>query len=179
MPLNINRMTVIVEDGFVSINNVGYLGLDCSSAPSDIRAMQWYGTVGEEEMAYVPPNPPAPNREIFNLDAYQTIIANWEVANTPVVTQPTATEITTETLRRASGNLSVAAYYFIPGVWDDITLNSQQDLQTWVSVVTTILANAQKILVSGTGESYSPEFPPAPTLNPSAIGGATFTVYFK
>lgn len=179
MPLTIQRMTVVVEDGFVSINNQGYLGLDVSTAPSDVRAMQWYGTMGEEEMKYTPPNSPEPNRTINDLDQYQTIIAEWEqAANPPPPTPPTSEEVTTATMYKASGQLSSASYYTAPGVWETITPDSQTALQEWGAAVTLIMQTAQKILVDGTGESYAPVFPSMPTINPAPQAGLEFTVYF-
>ena len=180
MAIDITKMTVIVPDNFVSINGVGYSGVDCSTAPSDVRVMQWYATFGEEELEYTPPDPVPPVRQIQNLDSYQTIIANWEVANTPIpVPDPTAEEITKRTLLLAGGWLSSASYYAVPGVWGTITPSSQTELQAWVSSVTDILARAQKILADGTGEAYAPTFPLGPTLNPEPQAGEGFTVYFN
>jgi hypothetical protein len=180
MAIDIKQMTVIIEDSFVSVNSVGYIGVDCSSAPSDIRAMQWYGNTGEEEMAYEPPNSPEPNRKINNLDAYQAIISNWELANNPPPPPPpTPEEVTTLTMSRASGSLASASYYSAPGVWDNIVPDSQYALKEWASSVTDILTKAQKILIDGTGEAYNPTFPPYPTINPAPKVGEGFTIYFS
>jgi hypothetical protein len=43
------RVTIIPEDGFVSIDGEGYVDLDLSSIDPAIHAVQWYGTEGEVE----------------------------------------------------------------------------------------------------------------------------------
>jgi hypothetical protein len=43
------RVTIIPEDGFVSIDNEGYGDLDLSFIPYEVHALQWYDTDGEVE----------------------------------------------------------------------------------------------------------------------------------
>jgi hypothetical protein len=43
------RVTIIPADGFVSVDGEGYHALDLSVMPSDVHAIQWYGTDGEVE----------------------------------------------------------------------------------------------------------------------------------
>jgi hypothetical protein len=43
------RVTIITEDGFVSIDNEGYGELDLSFIPYAVHALQWYDTDGEIE----------------------------------------------------------------------------------------------------------------------------------
>ena len=43
------RVTIIPEDGMVSINSEGYSELDLSFIPHEVHALQWYDTDGEIE----------------------------------------------------------------------------------------------------------------------------------
>ena len=43
------RVTIIPEDGMVSINSEGYSELDLSFIPNTVHALQWYETDGEIE----------------------------------------------------------------------------------------------------------------------------------
>jgi hypothetical protein len=73
------RLTIIPEDGFVSIDNKGHAGLDLSFLPTSIHAVQWYGEDGEVEhkdergrAAY--------NEEITELTSFQGAIDAWQQA---------------------------------------------------------------------------------------------------
>lgn len=43
------RVTIVPEDGFVSVDGFGISGIDMASIDSNIHAVQWYGTSGEIE----------------------------------------------------------------------------------------------------------------------------------
>ena len=43
------KLTIIRADGAVYKDGVSYSGLDLSSVPTDVHALQWYGTEGEVE----------------------------------------------------------------------------------------------------------------------------------
>lgn len=43
------RVSIIVEDGTVVIDGESISGLDLSSVPNNVSAMQWYDTYGEVE----------------------------------------------------------------------------------------------------------------------------------
>jgi hypothetical protein len=43
------RVTIIPEDGFVSVDGEGYSGLDLSFIPYEVHALQWYDDEGEIE----------------------------------------------------------------------------------------------------------------------------------
>lgn len=43
------KLTIIRSDGAVYKDGVSYSGLDLSSVPTDVHALQWYGTEGEVE----------------------------------------------------------------------------------------------------------------------------------
>jgi hypothetical protein len=73
------RLTIIPEDGFVSIDNKGHAGLDLSFLSTSIHAVQWYGEDGEVEhkdergrAAY--------NEAITELTPFQGALDAWQQA---------------------------------------------------------------------------------------------------
>lgn len=73
------RVTVIPADTFCSVNNLGFNGIDMSSLPANLHAMQWYGTWGEEEYVDFDTRQMLPNVRITSLDAYSTVLAAYQV----------------------------------------------------------------------------------------------------
>lgn len=76
------RMTIIREDNLVGIDGVFY-GVDCSSIPANVHAVQWYGDVSEGEIEWVQPrgqDKPSATR-IESLDDYTYIIDLWNEAH--------------------------------------------------------------------------------------------------
>lgn len=43
------RVTIIPDDGFVSVDGLGFVALDLSFMPSEIHAVQWYHNEGDVE----------------------------------------------------------------------------------------------------------------------------------
>lgn len=78
------RVTIIKKDGFVSVDGVGFAGLDLSFLPETVHAVQWYGTVGEVEMCEFHPYKTlmAPSLTIYVLDDYQQCLDLWNSAKT-------------------------------------------------------------------------------------------------
>lgn len=74
-----SRVTIVPADTFCSVNNVGFSGLDMSSLPASLHAMQWYGTWGEEEYMNLETRQMLPNVRITSLDAYNTVLAEYQV----------------------------------------------------------------------------------------------------
>ena len=85
------RVTIIPDDGFVSIDGVGYDGLDLSSIDSSIHAVQWYGEEGEVEMRNPVTRKLVENRGIASLDEFQTALDAWQLRVTE------ATEVSSTT----------------------------------------------------------------------------------
>ena len=83
MSLVITRMIVVPVDKACTINGQLKVDIDMSSLPSNLHAMQWYDTWGEEEYDNGPGQPKPPNVRIENLDDYQTVIQEWEAAPFP------------------------------------------------------------------------------------------------
>lgn len=81
------RLTVIKSDGVVCVDGVCYAGIDTSGLPSTLHALQWYETFGEEEHIDPETRRPSGNR-IETLDAYQGVIAQWQVKHSTPVPAP-------------------------------------------------------------------------------------------
>lgn len=73
------RITVIVHDGLISIDGSTVTGVDLSSVPNDIHAIQWYGTDGELEIKDSRGRM-IENRQIDSFDEFDFIITLWEQA---------------------------------------------------------------------------------------------------
>jgi hypothetical protein len=71
------RLTIIKEDGFVSVDNDGYKGIDLSRLDESIHAVQWYDTYGEVEIKDSR-NRIIENKEIANIDDYLFVITLWQ-----------------------------------------------------------------------------------------------------
>lgn len=69
--MNIERLIIIREDGFVSINGRG-LVIDLSDMPTDLHAVQWSGSEGHIERAG------QPNEKITGIGDFITWIERWQ-----------------------------------------------------------------------------------------------------
>jgi len=83
------KITVIPEDGKVSIDGEGYEGLDLSSIDSSIHAVQWYDTDGEIEIKDARGRM-VENREITSFDEFAFVIPLWEAAKLKVAQEKQA-----------------------------------------------------------------------------------------
>jgi len=73
------RVTIIPEDGFVSVDGEGYSNLDLSFIPSDVHALQWYDTDGDLERKDNRGRI-ITNEEITDLTPYQPALDEWQAA---------------------------------------------------------------------------------------------------
>lgn len=80
------RLKIVVNDKFVSINEVGYFDIDMSTIPSNVSAVQWYGTHGEIEIKDSF-GKIIENRPITFIDEFQPIIDNWTRISNEIKTQ--------------------------------------------------------------------------------------------
>jgi len=74
------KATIIPADGFVSVNGEGYTGLDISSIPAHIHAIQWYedsGTVETKDSR----GKIVETFDIFSFAEYQSVLPIWEAAS--------------------------------------------------------------------------------------------------
>ncbi len=70
------RVTIVPFDGFVSVDGEGYRGIDLSSMPSDIHAVQWYGEEGEIERTNAHGKVIA-NEAFFSLTQFDPALRAW------------------------------------------------------------------------------------------------------
>jgi hypothetical protein len=73
------RVTIIPEDGFVSVDGEGYSDLDLSFMEPDIHALQWYETDGELEIKDARGRA-VENRPVDSLEPYQPALDAWQAA---------------------------------------------------------------------------------------------------
>lgn len=81
-----NRYTIVVEDKFVSVDDVGYNDVILNIAPS-IHAVQWYGAYGEIEYnpvfdAELKTITKQPNEIFEDSTRFQAALDAWGVADT-------------------------------------------------------------------------------------------------
>ena len=76
------RVTIIPVDGSVSVNGVGFGGLDLSFIDASVHAVQWYETHGEIEVKDPVTGRMVANEVITSIDAFQPAIDVWQAAKT-------------------------------------------------------------------------------------------------
>jgi hypothetical protein len=70
------KLTIIPIDGAVYKDGFSYSGLDLSSVPNDVHALQW-----DEVAGWIEFKDPVPNEEITSLPAWaNACLAKWEEA---------------------------------------------------------------------------------------------------
>lgn len=72
------RVIIVPGDTVCTIDGVSRTGVDMSSAPANLHAMQWYGTWGEEEYVNLETLQMQANVRITSLDSYTAIIASFQ-----------------------------------------------------------------------------------------------------
>ena len=76
------RVTIIPIDTFCAVDGIGFGGIDMTSVPKDVHAVQWFGTWGEEEILDLKTGRIDRNEKIYNLDAYQAVLNSyWLIRN--------------------------------------------------------------------------------------------------
>lgn len=94
------KLTVIVPDGAVYKDNVSFSGLDLSSAPSNVHALQWENNVGWIEFKSEAEFRKAPNENITELpDWANTALVKWDeakIAQEAAILQATLAQPTTQ-----------------------------------------------------------------------------------
>ena len=71
------RVTIIPIDTFCAVDGIGFVGIDMTSVPKDVHAVQWFGTWGEEEILDLKTSRIDRNEKIDNLDAYQAVLNSY------------------------------------------------------------------------------------------------------
>lgn len=76
------RVTIIPIDTFCAVDGIGFGGVDMTSVPTDVHAVQWFGTWGEEEILDLKTGRIDRNENIDNLDAFQAVLNSyWAIRN--------------------------------------------------------------------------------------------------
>jgi hypothetical protein len=76
------RLTIVPVDGAVTIDGVGFGGLDLSFMASSVHAVQWYETHGEVEVKDPITGRMVANEVITSIDAFQPAIDLWQATKT-------------------------------------------------------------------------------------------------
>lgn len=87
------KLSIIVPDKMVVIDGIVHEGLDVSSLPPEVRAIQWNENFGEVEFFRDANGDHAPNAIINSLEipAIQAVITKWNEAHTAAMTPPVLT----------------------------------------------------------------------------------------
>lgn len=83
------RLSIVVDDSMVSIDGVACFDIDLSFMPSNVHAVQWYGSSGELELKDLETGKIVSNLAIDSLEPYQQAIDSWNaiISNTTPATQ--------------------------------------------------------------------------------------------
>ena len=71
------RVSILPKDGAVYIDGFSFSGLDLSSIPANVHAIQWYGEVGQVEYKDPVTGLMTGHEDIGSLEAYQDAIDAW------------------------------------------------------------------------------------------------------
>ena len=127
------RLTIITETNTVGKDGVFFDDLDLTQCqiPSNVWALQWYGSSGDIEF-----NTPIPNEPITNLPAWaNSCVQVWDVANTPV--PPTPEQIIAENKLKAESLLLESDWAVLP----DVPLANKSEWETYRSALRQIAIN--------------------------------------
>jgi hypothetical protein len=94
------RITIIPSDGFMAVNGVGYSGVDLSSVPAGIRAVQFDGAKGEIERPGDADTPPT-NEAITDVGQFAGAMAAWAAKHAEATAEPAPVpELTPDQIRK-------------------------------------------------------------------------------
>lgn len=85
------RLTIIRVDGAVYKDGVAFAGLDLSTTPPSVHALQWSDTLGWIEFASDGFTPQPPNEQITELPSWANdALAQWQIAYDASIAPPEA-----------------------------------------------------------------------------------------
>lgn len=120
-----SRITIIPSDAFCSVDGVGYHGVDMSSMPNNIHAVQWIEVDGWIEFKETLAGKPA-NEIIDNMDQFQLVLDSWAKIdfehNHPTPPEPTP-PTAEENKKKASALLAETDWTQLPSVSDPAQSN--------------------------------------------------------
>ena len=123
------RITIIREDGYVSIDGVGYHNIDMSSVSEEIHAVQWYDTEGDIEFITIKGKHKKPNQTIESISDFQQIISLWQEADSNSKAEAAKSQINTALKNKAEAkvNLMDTDYAMLP----DVSISNKQEFITY------------------------------------------------
>jgi hypothetical protein len=71
-----SRVTIVPSDGVCIVDGATASGIDMTSLPADLHAVQWYGTWGEEEYIDLDTRKMRDNVRITSFDAYAAVLVS-------------------------------------------------------------------------------------------------------
>lgn len=139
------RMVIIPSDAFCAIDNVGYHGVDMSSVPASIHAVQWFGVAGWIEYKDTPDGKPA-NQDITSIEMFQGVIDAWNVLHDEAMNPPPPPPNTAEKNKAlAVGFLESTDWTQLPSVSDPELstpyLTNAAEFAVWRSAMREIATN--------------------------------------
>lgn len=140
------KLTIINEDKFVAIDEVGYEPLDMSSIDPTIHAVQWFEDLGWIEYKAIGENKP-PNQTITSIEQFQTVINEWNLADYAKKHPPAPTpeEIKTQNKEQAESLLQATDWTCTIDInnpqYSNPYLMNQSDFLTYRSQVRQIAVN--------------------------------------
>lgn len=84
------KLIIVPSDKFVSVDGVGYHGIDTSSLDANIHAVQWYGSDGEIERVDSVTGTRS-NESITSVKPFDDIVALWTAADDAAKNPPLPT----------------------------------------------------------------------------------------
>jgi hypothetical protein len=86
------KLSIIKNDGYVSIDGESYLGIDLSELDESVNAVQWYDTYGEVEIKDSR-NRIIENKEITNIDDYLFVVTLWQAKKDEAIENENRSEV--------------------------------------------------------------------------------------
>jgi hypothetical protein len=131
-------LTIIVEDKFVAINEVGYSNLNFK-IDSNIHAVQWYGQKGDIEYNVNSDGTKPQNKEITSIDEFQNAIDAWNIQNELIINPPPPTEQQAKDMCvfQSKTRLQLTDYAMLP----DVLISNKADFEQYRATVRQYIIN--------------------------------------
>ena len=94
------RVTIIPSDNFVSVDGVGFNGINLAFIAANIHAIQWYGDHGVVEIKDITTNRIVSNEDISDFTSFQSAINGWQEAKAAYEAQKAIEEAQAAELQR-------------------------------------------------------------------------------
>lgn len=71
------RVSIITRDKTVVVNGIAISGISMDTLPSNVHAIQWYGDVGEVEIADPQSGKMVGNEPVSSVSYFQSVLDIW------------------------------------------------------------------------------------------------------